>query len=60
VKRYGAKAVAEIVRYQRILQGVDADGFKLNNNHVSRMARRAIEDCPELATFFEMRKLSSV
>jgi hypothetical protein len=57
VKRYGAKAIAEIVRYERVVQGVDADGFKLNNNHVSRMARRAIEDCPELATFFELRQL---
>jgi len=59
VTHYGAKAIVEVVRYHRILQGVDADGFRINNDYTSRLARRAIEDCPELSEFFELRQIKS-
>jgi len=60
VTHYGAKAITEVIRYQRVVQGLDADGFRVNNSYVSRMARQAMAECPELQNFFEMRKLTSV
>jgi hypothetical protein len=58
-KRYGAKAVCEYIRFNRALKE-GRDGFKLNNNVTSRLARWAMQTYPDLAGFFEVRELKSV
>lgn len=57
--RAGAKMVAEVLRWQRMMRSVDDDGLKLNNSFVSRYARLVMAREPELAGFFELRRLSS-
>lgn len=52
-KRYGAKAVAEIVRWQAFMSGRDDDDFKVNNNVVSLLARRYNESWPG---YFDTRR----
>lgn len=57
-KRYGAKRVVEGIRWNVHLQhGPGADGYKINNNLVSRLARFAESRAPELQGFFEKRVL---
>jgi hypothetical protein len=57
-QHYGIKAIFEAVRYDRDIQvGPDIDGYKLNNNHTSFLARRIMERYPDLRGFFETRIL---
>ncbi len=58
-KRFGAKAIAERLRWEYAVQTQDDSGFKLNNNLTSRLARAAVERRPELAELFEFRELRS-
>lgn len=60
IKRYGVAALFEAARYTHALRaGVDADGFKCNNNWRSRLVRELIVEYPELAGMFELRELKS-
>ena len=62
VVRYGIGAICESIRYDWTLAGrlgVDADGFKVNNNHRSRLARRLMAEHPDLVGMFEVRRLST-
>jgi hypothetical protein len=55
--RWGAKAIWEILRYQMALEtNAPAGGPRLNNNMVSRMARKVMEE-EDFAGFFELRSL---
>lgn len=55
--RWGAKAIWEVLRYEMALEtSAPVDGPRLNNNHVSRLARRVMQE-PEFAGFFELRQL---
>lgn len=57
-KHYGIAALFEAARYTYALRvGPDAEGFKLNNNWRSRLARDLMREEPELADFFELREL---
>ena len=59
-RHFGAKAIAESIRYETALNAATPDEpFKINNNHISRLARQAIADEPELRGFFELRELRS-
>ncbi len=59
-RRYGMKALWESIRYDRAVDiGPDADGWKLNNDFTSRMARHVMRRHPELAGFFETREIRS-
>lgn len=55
-RRIGAKAIVERMRWEYMLR-TDGDGFKLNNNWTSRLARAAVRRRPELADVFEFREL---
>ena len=56
--RYGVKAICESIRFDMsVRSGVDADGYKVNNNYSSRMARDLMAYFPELDGFFETRGL---
>jgi len=59
-KHYGIKCIIEAIRYEFSLQlGADEDGFKVNNNYSSRIARDLMASYPELSCFFETRELKS-
>lgn len=57
-RHYGIAALYEAARYDWTLAaGPDADGFRLNNNHRSRLARELMDAEPELRAFFALREL---
>lgn len=57
---YGIAALFEAARFDRDLDvGPDVDGWKLNNNFRSRLARDLMARVPELEAFFETRELRS-
>ena len=57
VKRWGIKAIFEVVRWHvKVNLGRDGD-YKLNNNFTSHYARLIEEREPDLAGFFEKRTL---
>jgi hypothetical protein len=57
-RRYGIQALAEVVRFDHALTvGPDAAGYKVNNSHLSRLARDLMDEEPELSSFFEVREL---
>lgn len=59
-KRFGMKALFEILRYQHALQTDDPNSsFKLNNDFSSRYARLLMDEYAELEDFFETRELKS-
>ena len=58
-KRYSADGVAHVVRWQVATSGHDASGFKINNNVISLMARKAMREHVQLDGFFETRQLRS-
>lgn len=57
--RVGAKLIAEVIRWNRLTSGKDAEGFRINNVFVSRYARLIMEREPDLEGFFETRELQS-
>lgn len=58
--RYGIGAIAESIRFDASLAvGTDEDGFKVNNNYRSRLARKVMDENPDLAGFFETRQLQA-
>jgi alpha-glucuronidase len=57
-RRYGIKALLEAFRFDRALQfGPTSENFYLNNNYASRLAREIMRANPDLAGFFEVRRL---
>lgn len=57
--RYSSKAIIEICRYHRVIQGKDVDGWKINNVFTSRLSRKLIEECPEFDGWFELREIKT-
>ena len=55
-KRVGMKAVYERVRWEYSVETA-GDPYQLNNNYTSRYARLLMENEPQLAGFFETRRL---
>lgn len=55
---YGAGAIAEVIRYERLKQG--RDGFKINNNYRAYYARVFEVKWPEHKGFFETRKVQGL
>ncbi len=57
-RHYGIAALIEAVRYDASVSLLgDADGYRVNNNHRSLLARRVMERYPDLSDFFETRDL---
>jgi hypothetical protein len=52
-KRYGAKGVGEIVRWEIFVKGGEDEDYKLNNNVISLLARIYNRQHPN---YFELRK----
>ena len=56
-KHYGIAAIFEAIRFDRDSRlGPGADGYKLNNNHRSFVARKIMAEHPNLAGFFWIRQ----
>jgi len=53
-KHYSADGIGHILRWQSAVR--EEGPFKINNNNISTLARRAMERCPELSGFFRTRK----
>lgn len=51
--------VWEAMRWQRFMSTEDPSIYKLNDHYHSRYARKIMEDEPDLANVFELRKLKS-
>jgi hypothetical protein len=54
VRRWGIKALFEVLRWNRLMQ-TSADDWKLNNNFTAYYARSIMAAVPELQGFFEIR-----
>lgn len=57
-RKIGSKRIVEDMRWDEDLL-TNGDPFKINNLFVSRLTRRAIAACPELAPYIELRDLRS-
>ena len=53
-KRFGAKAIFERIRWEKILTTSDKD-FKINNNYCAYYARMFMNIYPEYLKFFRVR-----
>jgi len=51
---YGIGALFEVVRFHKALETTDPE-YKLNNNHRALYARLIMDECFDLADFFEIR-----
>lgn len=58
-KPFGAKLLAERVRWEVMVASRDAAGFKVNNNHVAYVARRLVRDHPHLRQWLRFRQTRS-
>jgi hypothetical protein len=56
--RYGAKSLMERVRWHHATTSGGGD-FKINNNFTSRYVRLLLQERPDLAGFFETRRLKA-
>ena len=59
LEKYGAKGIAEVLRWQISIEKKSVEIFKINNNYISRLARFAEERAPELKGLFEKRELKT-
>lgn len=57
-QRFGAKAICERIRWYVAMEW-KGEPYKINNNYVSRLARKFIDDCPQYSYLFETRVLKS-
>lgn len=56
-RRFGINALTERVRWEAMMEwNPDERGFKINNNHAPYIARKLIEDYPQLEPLIECRK----
>jgi hypothetical protein len=58
IKRYGAKAIAEVVRYHETLNR--GEEFDVNNNYLSYYARAFVRKYPGAKDFFEFRQTKGI
>ena len=54
-QRFGIAAITERVRWEMSLSTTSDDGFKINNNHRAYIARRLVEEMPEVADLIRVR-----
>lgn len=58
-RHYGIAALVEAARYDAALVVGPDEPWRINNSYRSRLARRLMSDHPELAGFFETRRVSA-
>lgn len=55
-ERYSADGIGHVLRWENLVAG-RADDFKVNNNYIAMLARKAMDENPELSGFFETRRM---
>jgi len=55
-RRFGVKLLTERVRWECFVRINSDDGFKMNNNHTSYIARRLLEEYPRLKALLVFRE----
>ena len=55
-KRWSAKGICEVLRWQTAVSTDTGLGFKVNNSHTAFLARDLMRLYPELEGFFELRR----
>lgn len=55
MRRWSADAICHVLRFQTEWRERSASGFKVDNNNVRWLALLAIDRCPQLRGFFEVR-----
>ncbi len=58
-RHFGIGAIWESIRFDWTVRGDPDAEFKVNNNYRSRLARKIMDDNPNLDGFFELRSLRS-
>jgi len=60
--KIGMRMLFEVIRWEWIIAGLpdEAEEFKLNNNYISRYARRIMAQEPDLEGFFPIRALRAL
>lgn len=53
---YSADAIMHVVRFERAVSSKDGEGYKINNNHVTHVARAFVRAYPEHGSFFTFRE----
>lgn len=56
-QRIGAKAIAERLRWNAFCRKHEGEEWLINNNHISYLARFAMERAQELSDYFETREV---
>lgn len=56
--RYSADGVGHVLRWHRAVAR-ESNDWKINNNYIALLARKAMAECEELAGFFELRRRRS-
>lgn len=56
-QRMGAKAIAEVIRWQYAtdVNALPGDDYRVNNSYVAHLSRHVMATWPELAGYFETR-----
>lgn len=54
--RIGAKAIAERIRWEGMIQRADKDAYLVNNSYITFMAEKFVSENPQLEGVFERRK----
>lgn len=57
VKHYGAKAIVEHIRFEKMTSSQGRPEFKIDNNFTSRLARKLIAEDGRFEEFFRTRRL---
>ena len=55
-KPFGAKLLAERVRWECLISSRDDAGYKVNNNYTAYVARKLVEDHPKLGNVMRFRQ----
>lgn len=56
IDHYGAKAIMEVIRFERAMSG-QGELLNVNNNYTSRLARKLMAEDERFNGFFETREL---
>lgn len=60
IRRYGAKAIMEVIRYSCAISLDEQETFRIDNNYTSMVARKLIEEDSRFNGFFETRKIRNI
>jgi len=54
--KLGSKQIAEVLRWNSMISKQKGDAYKVNNSHVTAMAKRFVRENPQVANIFNFRE----